>query len=61
MRIVGAGDHRAERHLVGEIGKACCNRQNSRSSQVLVIDVRDHRRGKQFQKRSIAFIRLGDH
>ena len=52
-----------ERHLVGELDEGLLQvRESAVTFEMFVIDIRNHRyRRKQFQKRSIAFIRFGDH
>jgi hypothetical protein len=64
VRVVGARDDGAvERHLVGEVDERLLQVvEPAVVFEMLVVDVRHHRnRRKQFQKRSIAFVRLGDH
>ncbi len=64
VRVVEACDHAAvERRLVGEIDEGLLQvLEAAVVLEVLVVDVRNHRnRWKQFQKRSVALVCLGDH
>ena len=64
VRIVEARDHGAvERHFVREVDERLLQVVEAAVVlQVFVVDVRNHgNRRKQFQKRSIALVRLGHH